>query len=167
MQPIKVVDEDQENELISQIADGNMSTFSRLQPIECQLSENHCDQYQPGKMLIVSGMVKLRDEKDPKWKEKMSHDRALYIDAYQISTKTFKNQEIVPLSTSQSDGTQIQKLSKDPDLFKTLVNSLCPSIIGNEMVKAGLLLSLFGGLSSVRNGAKFRSDIHVLIVGNS
>ena len=37
------------------------------------------------------------------------------------------------------------KLSKRKDLFSLLVKSLCPSIFGNELVKAGMILSLFGG----------------------
>lgn len=30
-------------------------------------------------------------------------------------------------------------------MLRTLVNSLCPAIYGHELVKAGLLLGLFGG----------------------
>jgi DNA helicase MCM8 len=30
-------------------------------------------------------------------------------------------------------------------IFKLLVHSVCPTIYGHEMVKAGLLLGLFGG----------------------
>jgi hypothetical protein len=33
----------------------------------------------------------------------------------------------------------------EPDILRLLVNSLCPTIFGHEMVKAGLLLALFGG----------------------
>ena len=36
-------------------------------------------------------------------------------------------------------------------LFKLLVHSLCPSIYGHEMVKAGLLLGLFGGEQKKKN----------------
>ena len=39
----------------------------------------------------------------------------------------------------------IQKLSERKDLFHLLIKSVCPSIFGNELVKAGLVLSLFGG----------------------
>ena len=39
----------------------------------------------------------------------------------------------------------IHKLSERKDVFPLLVKSLCPSIFGNEIVKTGQLLSLFGG----------------------
>lgn len=56
-----------------------------------------------------------------------------------------------------------------PELFKLLVASLCPSIYGHELVKAGLLLALFGGTSKYLNDSSHvpvRGDPHVLIVGD-
>lgn len=43
------------------------------------------------------------------------------------------------------------------------MHSLCPSIYGHEMVKAGLILSLFGGNEK---RAQLRDDIHILLVGD-
>lgn len=53
--------------------------------------------------------------------------------------------------------------------FRQLVHSLCPSIYGHELVKAGLLLSLFGGVrknAGSKNRVPIRGDLHVLIVGD-
>ena len=57
--------------------------------------------------------------------------------------------------------------------FDLIVRSLCPSIIGHDMVKAGILLGLLGGtppsssgLEDVRSGISIRSNIHCLIVGD-
>lgn len=55
-----------------------------------------------------------------------------------------------------------QEIHSEPQLFRLLVNSLCPTIYGHEMVKAGLLLGLFGG--SQANHA--RADSHILVVGD-
>lgn len=65
----------------------------------------------------------------------------------------------------------IQDIAMQPDLFTLLVHSLCPSIFGHELVKAGLLLALFGGRrrNLDPNGdvaVSMRSDSHVLIVGD-
>ena len=40
---------------------------------------------------------------------------------------------------------EIHKLSERRDIFTLLVRSICPSIFGHELVKAGLVLTLFGG----------------------
>jgi len=67
----------------------------------------------------------------------------------------------------------IQKvLTSTPNPIKLLVASLCPTIYGNEGVKAGLLLSLLGGVSKSGgvgdgdSGTSVRGDIHVLCVGD-
>ena len=39
----------------------------------------------------------------------------------------------------------IHKISERKDLFALLVKSICPSIFGNEIVKVGMIMSLFGG----------------------
>mmetsp|Transcript_7799 Transcript_7799/g.11626 ORF Transcript_7799/g.11626 Transcript_7799/m.11626 type:complete len:960 (-) Transcript_7799:245-3124(-) len=57
--------------------------------------------------------------------------------------------------------------------FDLLVRSLCPSIIGHDLVKAGLLLGLLGGTPPLTSGlearsgsASIRSNSHILIVGD-
>lgn len=40
---------------------------------------------------------------------------------------------------------KIAESRKDKDLFALLIKSICPSIFGHELVKTGLVLSLFGG----------------------
>ncbi len=63
------------------------------------------------------------------------------------------------------------------DLFKLLVHSFCPAIYGHEIVKvqfsfrnikAGILLTLFGGRKRDDEASKvsIRSDPHILIVGD-
>ncbi|KAL4433271.1 hypothetical protein ABPG77_003319 [Micractinium sp. CCAP 211/92] len=55
------------------------------------------------------------------------------------------------------------------DQLRQLVLSLCPTIWGNELVKAGLLLALLGGVRKIPSGENdmaLRGDIHVLIVGD-
>ena len=55
-----------------------------------------------------------------------------------------------------------------------LVSSLCPTIYGHELVKLGLLLSLFGGTrvgageggGSSSSSGSVRPDIHCLVVGD-
>ena len=49
------------------------------------------------------------------------------------------------------------------------MHSLCPTIFGQEMVKAGLVLALFGGVRKSLGGAgdvPVRGTVHCLVVGD-
>jgi DNA helicase MCM8 len=64
--------------------------------------------------------------------------------------------------------TGINEIAHEPDVFKLIVNSICPSIYGNEVVKMALALALFGGNQKNgedKNKLAVRGDPHVLIVG--
>lgn len=77
-----------------------------------------------------------------------------------------KDLEFISKFTQENDGSQLGILSQ----------SLCPTIYGHEIVKAGLLLALVGGIQGgkgKRSAADFpsqikqtRGDIHALIVGD-
>ena len=58
----------------------------------------------------------------------------------------------------------------DGHQLRQLVHALCPGIWGHELVKAGLLLSLFGGVTATprlhAHTAPIRGDIHVLLCGD-
>ena len=71
-------------------------------------------------------------------------------------------------------------MAPNGDCLALLTASMCPTIYGNEMIKAGLLLALFGGTpgsfssnsggtggggGANNNSMHVRSDIHVLMVG--
>ena len=58
-------------------------------------------------------------------------------------------------------------MSTDKHLYQNLVNSLFPTIHGNEEVKRGILLQLFGGCAkTTEEGTSLRGDINICIVGD-
>ena len=59
----------------------------------------------------------------------------------------------------------IENIKLKEHLLRLLVHSLCPPIYGHYIVKAALLLILFGGTRKEEIG-KLRSDSHLLIVGD-
>ncbi|XP_065178607.1 DNA helicase MCM8-like [Sycon ciliatum] len=70
---------------------------------------------------------------------------------------------------SAKDLYAIQKIQEEDHLFRLIINSLCPSIYGHELVKAGLALGLFGGTRRFlgeKNRIPVRGDPHVLVVGD-
>ena len=58
-------------------------------------------------------------------------------------------------------------MSQDKALYTNLINSLFPTIHGNEEVKRGVLLMLFGGVAKrTGEGTSLRGDINVCVVGD-
>jgi len=88
--------------------------------------------------------------------QKANRNKALhasYIDVNSIknsNTEYFlstvaSNQSLNDSKANLAELNIIHKLAERKDLFPLLIKSVCPSIYGNELVKVGLVLSLFGG----------------------
>ena len=58
----------------------------------------------------------------------------------------------------------IHKISERKDLFSLLVKSICPSIFGNDLVKVGMIMSLFGGTD---HRLKMKGDFADIIFGSN
>ena len=71
---------------------------------------------------------------------------------------------------TESDKEMIKDMSKDPNIYQKLVDTLMPEIYGYDIVKDGLLLQLFEGNRPFEDS--FKSDymdrwtIHVLLIGD-
>lgn len=68
------------------------------------------------------------------------------LDLLQFSL-TVCPQQFLPLlvSAQVQDIHMFQKIISTSDIFSLLVKSICPNIFGNHLVKAGLVLAMFGG----------------------
>ncbi|KAJ8894051.1 hypothetical protein PR048_006661 [Dryococelus australis] len=148
------------------VGDDNREGGRIPRTIECELLEDLLDSCVPGDIVTVTGIVKVRNNEDTTNKKAPSMF-LMYIEA--VSVMNSKNHSVAGYSSGAGiefnikDYYAIQQIHAEPRLFWLLVNSLCPTIYGHEMVKAGLLLALFGG--SVREDGS-RADIHVLVVGD-
>lgn len=62
---------------------------------------------------------------------------------------------------------KLKKMSRDPDLYRKLANSIAPEIFGMEDVKKVLLLMLIGGVNRhIKDSLRIRGDINVLMCGD-
>ncbi|MEM2597975.1 MAG: minichromosome maintenance protein MCM [Thermofilum sp.] len=79
---------------------------------------------------------------------------------------------IVPASRSEmlnitpEDEAKIKELAMDPRIHEKLIQSIAPSMYGNEHIKEACLYLLFGGVPKRLHDINIRGDIHVLIVGD-
>jgi replicative DNA helicase Mcm len=77
------------------------------------------------------------------------------------------NEDYSQIEISQEDEEFIMKLSKDPNVFHLVLNSIAPSIFGYERVKEAIALQLVGGVRKTRtDGTVTRGDMHVLLIGD-
>uniref|UniRef100_A0A673GDQ8 DNA helicase MCM8 n=1 Tax=Sinocyclocheilus rhinocerous TaxID=307959 RepID=A0A673GDQ8_9TELE len=145
--------------------------------IECELTQDLVDSCVPGDMVTITGVIKVSNEEGNGRNKKDKCMFLLYIQANSVSNS--KGQKSKAVSDSEGQGPSvefsikdlyaIQEIQAQEDLFRLIVNSLCPAIYGHLLVKAGLALTLFGGCQKYvddKNRIPIRGDPHILIVGD-
>jgi replicative DNA helicase Mcm len=82
---------------------------------------------------------------------------------------TIERQELAfeEVEVTEEDEKEIIKVSKDPQLYDKMRQSIAPTIFGMEIEKEALVLVLFGGLhKEMPDGTHIRGDLHTLFVGD-
>ncbi len=144
----------------------------------------------PGDIVNVIGIVSTMSVESKSSYNKDSGIHQLYIIANSVtrvskaskSSSTIDDVESIyssdkrenndKINYSESQLQWIRGIASANSCFGLLIASLCPTIFGHELVKAGIVLALFGGTNSSDasnnkdTAFKIRSDIHVLIVGD-
>lgn len=147
--------------------------------VECELTQNLVDTCSTGDYVTLTGIAtantdqkESRAPKGPTYKG--SCVSCLYIQTLSVDVETMKNGPLCDAKhedDAREDYEMIARLYSrfKGDIFALFVHSLCPGIYGNVMLKAGLVLSLFGGSRKNTSGkgkVPLRGDIHVLMVGD-
>ncbi|CAF3822831.1 unnamed protein product [Adineta steineri] len=148
------------------------------QTIECELTNDLVNSAIPGDVVVVSGIVKLMVD-DNSGLRKVSDQSLLqvYIDVNSVVNQRLNSSDgasgggglMNTMDFSLFDLYGIQQIQQQKNVLKLLVHSICPSIYGHELVKAALLMALFGGLVRGEDNVShipIRSDPHILIVGD-
>ncbi|AFD00500.1 replicative DNA helicase Mcm [Methanocella conradii HZ254] len=115
----------------------------------------------PGERIVVNGILRSI--------QKINRDgKTVYFDIYMdCNSIEFEEQEFDELEITPEDEEAILKLSRDPNIFKKITNSIAPSIYGYDEVKEAIALQLFSGIvKNLPDGTRIRGDIHVLLVGD-
>ncbi|KAF8343907.1 uncharacterized protein EI90DRAFT_3284457 [Cantharellus anzutake] len=93
--------------------------------------------------------------------------KAILVANYAVLLASKSGTSLAQASLSDTDIRYINKLSKRPDIFTLLSDSLAPSIFGHEYIKKAVLLLLLGGTEkNLPNGTHIRGDINILMIGD-
>ena len=115
----------------------------------------------PGDRVIINGILHSMQRRRGTFKL-TSFDKAM--DAVSIENEEFAFEEV---EVTEEDEKEILKISKDPEIYQSMQQSMAPTIYGMEVEKDALVLQLFGGLSKkMPDGTYIRGDIHALFVGD-
>ncbi|CAK8676777.1 unnamed protein product [Clavelina lepadiformis] len=157
-------------------SDEQRETGRMPRTIEVELTRDLTDAASPGDVVTITGIVKVKKSEDGRWKVKDKSMFLLYIEGNHVNNTRGtiikdcrSNSPEHLLDFSERDLAGINEIQKQNDVFPLLVSSLCPTIYGQDMVKAGLLLSLFGGSQKEDNQKDrmpVRGNSHILLVGD-
>lgn len=163
--------------------------------MEVELEHDLVDSCRPGDIVMVACIVQAVNSAVAEGKmgkrAKETSTYKLYLQAHSITTMSESNRRETKQHGATANGTNIvytqEQLHTITQLshadhryfgmmerrafpFDLLVRSLCPAIIGHDMVKAGILLCLLGGTppssQAPDRGNSIRCNSHILIVGD-
>jgi len=163
--------------------------------MEVEITNDLVDSCRPGDIVLVAGIVRAINSAvaaGSTGKRAMETSTyKLYLQAHSITTMSESSNDKQENKSSEKDGSNVvytqQQLQNITQLahadhrffgmmerrafpFDLLVRSLCPSIVGHDLVKAGILLCLLGGTppssQSGDKGNSIRCNSHILIVGD-
>ncbi|ESO83521.1 hypothetical protein LOTGIDRAFT_207337 [Lottia gigantea] len=144
--------------------------------IDCDLTYDLVDTCVPGDIVTVTGIVKVNNVEENRSRSKDKCMFLLYLHVNSVTNlkgnnKSNQNESSngLAMDFSMKELYAIEEIQSEENLFRLLIGSICPSIYGHEMVKAGLVLTLFGGSNKYtndKNRIPVRGDPHILIVGD-
>ena len=115
----------------------------------------------PGDRVVVNGILHSMQRRRGTYRL-TAFDKTMEAISVESQELAFEEVEITP-----EDEKEILKISKDPELYKKMKESIAPTIYGMDVEKEALVLQLFGGLAKeMPDGTRIRGDIHALLVGD-
>jgi len=125
------------------------------------LEDDLAGEIAPGDRVIVNGILHSMQRRRGTYRL-TAFDKTMDAISIESQELAFEEVEVTP-----EDEKEIIKVSKDPELYKKMKESIAPTIYGMDIEKEALVLQLFGGLAKeMPDGTRIRGDIHALLVGD-
>ncbi|MGA9100347.1 MAG: minichromosome maintenance protein MCM, partial [Methanotrichaceae archaeon] len=132
------------------------------QTLDVELEDDLAGKIFPGDRVIINGILKSYQRSTPQ------AGKSTYFDLFHTGISVeMKEQEFEEIEISPEEKKKILEMSKDPEIYEKIKNSIAPSIFGYDDVKEALALQLVSGFEKkLPDGARIRGDIHILLVGD-
>ena len=115
----------------------------------------------PGDQVRVVGVVRATSTVIPK----AGRLRTLKIHV-DVNNVVPVSREPESLNITPEEEAKIKELAADPWIHRKLIQSIAPSMYGNEHIKEACLYLLFGGVPKRLPDVNIRGDVHCLVVGD-
>lgn len=144
---------------IQEMPDSSTGTKTHDIIIEC--NEELVDIVKSGDRVTVTGVLMLRQRSGKDGKKTVFEK---IINVLSLEKLDLGYDEII---LTREDEEKIIELSKDPELENKIINSIAPSIHGNEEIKEALALQQFGGVKKILpDGTIQRGELHMQLIGD-
>ena len=115
----------------------------------------------PGDRIVVNGVLVSQQRRRGTYRL-TSFDKIMHAVSIEKQEQAFEEVEI-----TEEDEQKILEVSKIPELYERMRESIAPTIYGMETEKDAMVLQLFGGVpKTMPDGTRIRGDIHMLFVGD-
>ena len=131
------------------------------QTLDLDVTDDLTGMVAPGDRVVMNGILRSMQRITHGSKHTI-FDIYLECNSIEVAEKEFEEVEI-----DEKAEEEIIAISKDPQVYRNIVNSIAPTIYGNDDVKEAIALQLFGGImKEMPDGSHLRGDIHVLLIGD-
>lgn len=137
---------------------GNDDVVSIPKVIDCIIYDEFVGTLVPGDIVQAVGVLGVELESGNLYK--------LVVQVNNLQVVKNKNFFVDSLEYRCQDFFEFKRIAKTEDILASFMHSLYPTIYGNELIKAGLILGLFGGTRKQVGQCSVRSEIHLLIIGD-
>jgi len=129
--------------------------------ISVYLEDDLVGEIAPGDRVLVNGILHSKSRRRGTYRL-TSFDKTMDANSVESQEMAFEEVDVTP-----EDEKEILKISKDPELYNKMVESIAPTIYGMDVEKEAIVLQLFGGIpKELPDGTRIRGDIHTLFVGD-
>jgi replicative DNA helicase Mcm len=116
----------------------------------------------PGDRVIVNGVLRSQQRVTRLRGKSTLFDIFLECNSLELKEKEFEDVKI-----KEEEIKEFIEISKKPNVYEVIIESIAPSIYGMPIEKEALALQLFSGVQKhMPDETKIRGDIHILLVGD-